>query len=135
MRACVSMHLVAAKNFVQLRMGGIANMDSWNCVVICRRLRGGVDEVLVQWECSWVDADEAPPGEVVRVLMRRAVGPKSEMLVQWACTWEAVESVDVAAVDDYGGAVVIVEEADAAKAVKQTVVGRTARKRGRNNHW
>ena len=52
-------------------------MDSWNCVVVCRRMRGGVDEVLVQWECSWVAAEEAPPGEIVRVLMRRVVGQQT----------------------------------------------------------
>jgi hypothetical protein len=67
--------------------------------------------------------------------MRRVVGQKHEMLVQWACTWETVGGVDAAAVTDYVGAVFVVENADAAKAVKQTVVGRPARKRGRYNRW
>jgi hypothetical protein len=119
---------------VQLIKRGI-EMESWNCVVVCRRMRGGVDEVLVQWECSWVPAEEAPPGDIVRVLMRRVVGQKHEMLVQWACTWEPVGGVDAAAVTDYVGDVVVVEDADAAKAVKQTVVGRPAQKRRRNNRW
>ena len=44
-------------------------MDSWNCVVVCRRTRASVDEVLVQWECSWIAADEVPQGEVVRTLL------------------------------------------------------------------
>ena len=68
-------------------------------------------------------------------LMRRVVGQKHEMLVQWACTCETVGGVDAAAVTDYVGAVFVVENADAAKAVKQTVVGRPARKRGRYNRW
>lgn len=106
-------------------------MDTWTCVVVCRRKRGGVDEVLVQWECSWVDAEEAPPGEIERAHASRC----------WPETRDAcavgvhVGGVDAAAVTDYVGAVFVVENADAAKAVKQTVVGRPARKRGRYNRW
>ena len=112
----------------------ICAMDSWNCVVICRRRGAGVDEVLVQWECSWIDADAIPEGEVVRVLLRRSVGAKSEMLVQWACTWEPVEQVDAAAVEDYCGEV-LVADAGPVKPVKQTVAGRGPRKRVRNRGW
>ena len=109
-------------------------MDSWNCLVVCRRKGAGVDECLVQWECSWIDADVAPPGEVVRVLLRRSVGGKNQMLVQWACTWEPVEDVDAVAVEDYCGEV-LVADAGPRKPVKQTVVGRAAVKRSRNRGW
>jgi hypothetical protein len=108
-------------------------MDNWNCIVICRRRGAGVDECLVQWEASWVDADVAPPGEVVRVLLRRSVDGKEQMLVQWACTWEPVEKVDAVAVEDYVG-VVLVVDAGPSKPVKQTVVGRASAKR-RKHGW
>jgi hypothetical protein len=75
--------------------------------VVCRRTRAGVDEVLVQWECSWIAEDEVAQGEVVRTLLRRTAGGKTEMLVQWACTWEPVEQVDAAAVEDYCGVVIL----------------------------
>ncbi len=109
-------------------------MESYNCVVVCRRKRAGVDEVLVQWECSWVDADVVPLGEVMRVLMRRTIGSKHEMLVQWACTWEPVGQVDVGAVEDYVGDVFGLE-VDAVADVKQSVVGRVARIKRRNRGW
>ena len=108
-------------------------MDNWNCIVICCRRGAGVDECLVQWEASWVDADVAPPGEVVRVLLRRSVDGKEQMLVQWACTWEPIEKVDAAAVEDYVG-VVLAVDAGPSKPVKQTVVGRASAKR-RKHGW
>ena len=91
-------------------------MDSWNCVVVCRRTRAGVDEVLVQWECSWIVEGDVAQGEVVRTLLRRTVGGRTELLVQWACTWEPVTQVDAAAVEDYCG-IVIVEDVVAPAAV------------------
>jgi hypothetical protein len=110
-------------------------MDSWNCIVVCRRKGAGIDECLVQWECSWVDAGVAPEGEVVRVLLRRCVDGKEQMLVQWACTWEAIEDVDAAAVEDYPGEV-LVADAGPEKPVRQTVVGRAVtRKRPRSRGW
>ena len=108
-------------------------MDSWNCIVVCRRKGAGIDECLVQWECSWVDAGVAPEGEVVRVLLRRSVDGKEQMLVQWACTWEPIEKVDAAAVEDYVG-VVLAVDAGPSKPVKQTVVGRASAKR-RKHGW
>jgi hypothetical protein len=110
-------------------------MESWNCLVVCRRKGAGVDECLVQWESSWIAADVAPPGEVVRVLLRRCVAGKEQMLVQWACTWEDIKDVDSIAVDDYVGEV-LVADAGPQKPVKQTVVGRAvAKKRPRNRGW
>ncbi len=116
-------------------------MSSWNCVVVCRRTRAGVDEVLVQWECSWIAADAVPQGEVVRTLLRRTVGTKVELLVQWACTWEPVEQVDAAAVGEYCG-VVIMEDVVMSAAVidGQAAVDRKPRikglaKRVRNRNW
>ncbi len=83
---------------------------SWNCVVICRRVRAGVDEVLLQWESSWVDADEVPPGRVVEVLLRRTVRGQHQMLVQWACTWSPIELCDAGALEEYDGDVIIEAE-------------------------
>ena len=78
--------IVSEKKWLQCCNVKTIIMDNWNCIVICRRRGAGVDECLVQWEASWVDADVAPPGEVVRVLLRRSVEGKEQMLVQWACT-------------------------------------------------
>ena len=80
---------------------------SWNCVVICCRVRAGVDEVLLQWESSWIDADVLSPGRVVEVLLRRTVRGQNQMLVQWACTWSAVALCDPGALEEYDGDVII----------------------------
>ena len=94
--------------------------DSWNCVVICRRIRAGVDEVLVQWESCWIPADELAPGRVVEVLLRRTVRGENQMLVQWACTWIPVELCDAGALEDYAGDIIIDATADL-PAVDQTL--------------
>ncbi len=127
--------LRAAKKFANEQARHCSLMESWNCIVVCRRTRGDHDEVLVQWESSWVDAEVAPEGEVVRVLMRRVVGAKHEMLVQWACTWQAVVDVDAIAVEEYPGPTFVVDEAEAAKAVKQSVVGGKKQKRAKRRDW
>jgi hypothetical protein len=85
---------------------------SWNCVVLCRRVRAGVDEVLLQWEGGWIDADEVPPGKVVEVLLRRTVRGQNQMLVQWACTWTPVELCDSGVLEDYDGDVIIESATD-----------------------
>ena len=41
---------------------------------------------MVQWESCWIDADIAPAGRVIEVLLRRVVRVQNQMLVQWACT-------------------------------------------------
>ena len=141
MRVCCGEHwcerYARARSFLKIMVAAVhvtaVIMDNWNCVVICRRRGAGVDECLVQWEASWVDADVAPPGEVVRVLLRRSVDGKEQMLVQWACTWEPIEKVDAAAVEDYVG-VVLAVDAGPSRPVKQTVVGRASAKR-RKHGW
>ena len=140
LRVCVE---YAAYACVKKFVGAVnaCEMNSWNCVVVCRRTRAGVDEVLVQWECSWIAADEAPPGEIVRTLLRRTVGGRTELLVQWACTWEAVSQVDDAAVEDYCGVVIDEDVVASAAAVGgQTAADRKPRikgvvKRAKNRKW
>ena len=115
--------------------------ENWNCVVVCRRLRAGIDEVLVQWECCWIDADVVPPGKVVAVLLKRTVRGQNQMLVQWACTWEPFGQVDPGAVEDYDGDV-IVESAEESAVVSQVLgtgvaASATAQKRRkvRRRNW
>jgi hypothetical protein len=117
--AAVGMRALVEKKFSGMQECS-AMSDSWNCVVVCRRLRAGIDEVLVQWECSWVDADEVAPGKVVAVLLRRTVRGQNQMLVQWACTWEPVGQVDAGAVEEYDGDVIV--EATEQSAVEAQVL-------------
>jgi hypothetical protein len=112
---------------------------SWNCVVLCRRVRAGVDEVLLQWEGGWIDADEVPPGKVVEVLLRRTVRGQNQMLVQWACTWTPVELCDSGALEEYDGDVII-ESATDVPAVSQALgAGGAAapkvKRRKHKNNW
>jgi hypothetical protein len=107
-------------------------------------MRAGIDEVLVQWECSWIDADEVPPGKLVAVLLRRTVRGQNQMLVQWACTWEPVGQVDAGAVEEYDGDVIIesAEQGAVESQVLDTGAATTAkiataprRRRVRRRNW
>jgi hypothetical protein len=103
-------------------------------------LRAGVDEVLVQWECSWVDADVVHPGKIVAVLLRRTVRGQNQMLVQWACTWEPVEQVDAGAVEEYDGDVLVTtgDESVAVSQALEAVVGGVAKaqkRRVKRRNW
>ena len=77
--------------------------ERFGCVVYARRVLDAVDEVLVQWDCSWVASEGAwSEGQVVEILMRgRIVAGKQQVLVQWKCTWIPVEHADAGAVEDY----------------------------------
>ena len=77
--------------------------DSFGCVVYARRVRKGVDEVLVQWDCSWTVNGAWPAGQVVLPVLvhGRTVGGRQQVLVQWRCTWVPVEHADAGAVEDY----------------------------------
>ena len=117
---CVLVLGALVKKKISEVQGRSAMSENWNCVVVCRRLRAGIDEVLVQWECCWIDADVVPPGKVVAVLLKRTVRGQNQMLVQWACTWEPVGQVDPGAVEDYDGDV-IVESAEESAVVSQVL--------------
>ncbi len=103
-------------------------------------MRAGVDEVLVQWECSWIDADVVPPGRIMAVLLRRTVRGQNQMLVNWACTWEPVGQVDAGAVEDYDGDVIVETGAESA-AVSQELgtsvggVAKAQKRRVRRRNW
>ena len=75
--------------------------DRWDCIVIARRTHDGVDEVLVQWDCTWMEEDGWSEGQVVAELLRRVVAGKQQVLVQWKCTWEPVAFVDAVALEEY----------------------------------
>lgn len=87
--------------------GQPAEKMSWNCVVIARRKRCGVDEALVQWEACWVEADVKHSCKILEVLMRREVRGQRQMLVQWACEWIPIEDCDSGALEEYEGDVVV----------------------------
>ena len=103
--------------------------------MICRRMRGGVDEVLLQWESTWVDADVVPPGRVVEVLLRRTVRGQNMMLVQWACTWSPVELCDAGALEEYNGDVLVDVAGAATAVVDQTLAQKKKARRARNRGW
>ncbi len=96
-------------------------------------MRAGVDEVLVQWECSWVDADVVQPGKIVAVLLRRTVRGQNQMLVQWACTWEPVEQVDAGAVEEYDGDVLVTTGDDSVAGVGG--VAKAQKRKVKRRNW
>jgi hypothetical protein len=113
------------------------NFDmSWNCVVVARRVMCGKEEALVQWDCSWVDADIVPEGRVVEVLLRRTVRGQNQMLVQWACTWELVELVDEGALAEFDGPVdeVLVAPGPVSQAIVADKTKSSSKKR-KNHGW
>jgi hypothetical protein len=118
----------------------MSDSESWNCIVICRRIRGGVDEVLLQWESCWIPANLVPTARVVEVLLRRTVRGEDQMLVQWACTWSPVELCDAGAVADYDGDTII-EAAVDLPAVVQTLaavaeaVPKVQKRRVKRKNW
>ena len=124
----------------------IAIEERWGCVVFARRVRNAVDEVLVQWDCAWVEDGAVPVGQVVAVLMRRVVAGKKQVLVQWKCSWVPVEFADVGAVDEYEARRLEESADEGAGAVPDTVVDEPepvsvvstptrAVKRRRNHGW
>lgn len=112
----------------------IVNKMSWNCVVIARRRRCGLDEALVQLEACWVEADVEHACRIVEVLLRRVVRGQRQMLVQWACEWIPIGDCDVGALEEYTGEVVV---DDLALGVDQAIVsGRPVKRRKvRNRGW
>jgi hypothetical protein len=106
---------------------------SWNCVVVARRIRCGIQEALVQWECCWVDEDDGV-GEhkVLEVLLRRTVREQRQMLVHWACQWIPIEDCDPGALEDFQGEEVV---DDLALPVSQQIVQAKKKKRARRRNW
>ena len=80
---------------------GNAMVDRWDCAVIARRVHDGVDEVLVQWDCTWMEEGGWPAGQVIAELLRRIVAGKQQVLVQWKCTWVPVAFADAGALVEY----------------------------------
>ena len=76
-------------------------VDRWDCVVIARRMHDGVDEVLVQWDCTWMEEGGWPAGQVIAELLRRVVAGKTQVLVQWKCTWVPVAFADAVALEEF----------------------------------
>ena len=76
-------------------------VDRWDCVVIARRMHVGVDQVLVQWDCTWMEEGGWPEGQVMAELLRRVVAGRTQVLVQWKCTWVPVAFADAVALEEY----------------------------------
>jgi hypothetical protein len=106
---------------------------SWNCVVVARRIRCGIREALVQWECCWVNEDDAMVGQkVLELLLRRTVRGQREVLVHWQCQWIPIEDCDPGALEDFKGEEV---SDDLPKPVSQQIVPVKRRKRARRHNW
>jgi hypothetical protein len=106
---------------------------SWNCVVIARRIRLGVHEALVQWECCWVNEDDAMSGQkILEVLLRRTVRGQKQILVHWQCQWIPVEDVDAESLKEYEGPVVV---DDLVVPVSQAIAPMKKRKRAKRRNW
>jgi hypothetical protein len=91
-----------AANFnLILKVYSNAMSDRWDCIVIARRVREGADEVLVQWDCTWMVTGGWAADDVVEELLRRNVDGQEQVLVQWKCTWVPVADADPTAVEEF----------------------------------
>ena len=91
-----------AANFnLILKVYSNAMSDRWDCIVIARRVREGADEVLVQWDCTWMVEGGWAADDVVKELLRRDANGQKQVLVQWKCTWVPVADADATAVEEF----------------------------------
>jgi hypothetical protein len=111
--------------------------DRWDCVVIARRMHDGVDEVLVQWDCTWMDEGGWPEGQVVSELLRRVVAGKQQVLVQWKCTWVPVTFADAVALEEYEARCleVVAVEGEAGSVPAVSAPKRVMKRKKRNRGW
>ncbi len=107
---------------------------SWNCVVVARRRRCGIEEALVQWECCWVETHSvSPTHKILEVLARRTMCGQRQMLVHWACDWIPIGDCDAGALEDYQGEVFVDDlamEVEQVAATTAAVKKRKAKRRG-----